>query len=284
MKKTIKRVMCALLVIGILLTSSMTAFAVTAGDVNSDSKLNSTDALCILKHSVGATPSKFDKSAADINADGKINSTDALVVLKITVGIGSGEMSKADVVKLYNDSIKAPYTQNKCVMQSASGVDVTVNKLLMDGEENPELVEMFENILERTEISEEKYTFYKGTTLRGEKAEDIIPLTEIELSKVQTATAAKYGDGYKLTIVFKPGTEIIKSEDISGSEMLAFEDMTLTYLSAETVAVTDAKGRIISVEENILGNMKVASKPDAEGGSIYMDVDMNINKNLQFKY
>jgi hypothetical protein len=56
------------------------------GDTNADSKINSSDALVILQHTVGSTVlSGVKLTAADYNGDGKINSTDALELLKISV-------------------------------------------------------------------------------------------------------------------------------------------------------------------------------------------------------
>ncbi|MBQ8575646.1 MAG: dockerin type I repeat-containing protein [Clostridia bacterium] len=58
------------------------------GDIDSNGKINSTDALVILQSAVGkVTLSKEQKSIADVNKDGKINSTDALMILQFTVGI-----------------------------------------------------------------------------------------------------------------------------------------------------------------------------------------------------
>ena len=57
------------------------------GDVNSDGKINSNDALDILRYSTGA--SKFSATqlkAGDLNRDGKVNSNDALIVLSISTG------------------------------------------------------------------------------------------------------------------------------------------------------------------------------------------------------
>lgn len=54
-----------------------------SGDVNSDKKVNSQDALMVLQHSVGIiTLSSEQKKAADMNSDKKINSSDALLILK----------------------------------------------------------------------------------------------------------------------------------------------------------------------------------------------------------
>ncbi len=57
------------------------------GDVDGDGKINSSDALSCLQHSVGKTKltdSAF--TAADVDKNGKINSTDALQILQYSVG------------------------------------------------------------------------------------------------------------------------------------------------------------------------------------------------------
>ena len=57
------------------------------GDVNSDGKINSSDALSVLEYSVGKT--KLDRSqlkAADIDKSGQINSQDAFIILSISSG------------------------------------------------------------------------------------------------------------------------------------------------------------------------------------------------------
>ena len=56
------------------------------GDINSDSKINSADALMVLQHSVGLKTQKgYALTASDWNGDGKINSIDALEILKFSV-------------------------------------------------------------------------------------------------------------------------------------------------------------------------------------------------------
>ncbi len=81
-----KKVSCIVISIIIVLISTFAALSAPRGDVNSDGKINATDALCILQYSVGYIFLDFDTDIADINVDGKVNSTDALVVLKIAVG------------------------------------------------------------------------------------------------------------------------------------------------------------------------------------------------------
>ena len=61
---------------------------VTLGDVNDDKKIDATDALWVLQHSVDLrTLTDREKQAADVNKDGKINPADALRVLQYTVGL-----------------------------------------------------------------------------------------------------------------------------------------------------------------------------------------------------
>ena len=56
------------------------------GDINADSRINSADALLILRHAVGLTTLSGNLLiSADWNGDGKVNSSDALEVLKFAV-------------------------------------------------------------------------------------------------------------------------------------------------------------------------------------------------------
>lgn len=57
------------------------------GDTNDDGKINSTDALNILRHSVGdITLTGVNTISADLNGSGNINSQDALEILLVSVG------------------------------------------------------------------------------------------------------------------------------------------------------------------------------------------------------
>lgn len=57
------------------------------GDVNADGHINSSDALLVLRSSVGEiTLTDLQKKTGDVNNDGKINSVDALIILEISVG------------------------------------------------------------------------------------------------------------------------------------------------------------------------------------------------------
>ncbi|MEE1066078.1 MAG: dockerin type I repeat-containing protein [Acutalibacteraceae bacterium] len=274
-----KKVLCALLVLGIILTSSFTVFAATAGDVNSDGKINSSDALLILQYSVGSNPSGFNKNIADMNSDGKINASDALTVLQIAVGSINPTMSKDDIIKLYNDSVKKSYDQIKCTLVVSDDVNITVNEVLTNGVEDTMLKTLFENLTDY-DNEDVKYTFYKGKTLRGEKIEDIIAYNELNLSDIESATAVAYNGGYKLTIGFFDEEIPIDGLDIP----LLFEYCTAKFKDPEIIAVIDSKGRISSIEFHASGNIKASTKASEDSPSTYMDMDFEETITNKFTY
>lgn len=278
-----KKVISALLILGILFTSTFTAFAATAGDVNSDGKINSSDALGILQYTVGSNPKNFNKAVADITADGKINSSDALMVLQIAVGSIKPPMSKDDIIKIYNDSINKVSDQTKCKLVISTNVDITVNKILSDGEENPMLKDLFEQFVGPSTNEEEKFTFYKGKTLKGETAEEMLASALIETSQIESATAVKYADGYKLT--FRFFDEDIDMNEVAGPDAPAdFEEYTATVTDAELVAVTDSKGRITGIDFSATANVKALTSVGADSPLLYMDLSIKETQNYKFTY
>ena len=59
----------------------------TKGDVNSDGRINSNDALLVLQASTGLlTLSDNQKKLAEVTNDGKVNSSDALKILQFATG------------------------------------------------------------------------------------------------------------------------------------------------------------------------------------------------------
>ena len=60
------------------------------GDINSDNKINSADALKVLEYAVGkAKLNKSQIKAADIDKNGQVNSQDAHIILSISSGKAS---------------------------------------------------------------------------------------------------------------------------------------------------------------------------------------------------
>ena len=70
--------------------SEDTTFTASTGDVNSDGKIDSTDARLVLQYAVGKIGTLGAETAADVNRDKKIDSTDARLILQYAVGKISG--------------------------------------------------------------------------------------------------------------------------------------------------------------------------------------------------
>ena len=69
--------------------SSLSTVSKATADVNGDGKVNSADALIVLRYSTGNTSLISTQTAlinADTNGDGKVNSSDALTILRISIG------------------------------------------------------------------------------------------------------------------------------------------------------------------------------------------------------
>lgn len=145
-----KKIYCVILSIIILLTSSFITLSATdiKGDVNKDNKVNSEDALLILKCSVGSVlPSDFDYVLADITCDDVINSADALMVLQIAVG-------KLQTPEITTEIKKTTTTR------AASDEDSNVEKLIALTFDDGPYPEVTNRILDTLEQYGAKATFF----------------------------------------------------------------------------------------------------------------------------
>lgn len=82
-----KKILAVLTALSIVMLLNIGAFAAPLGDTNNDGRIDSSDALAVLKYSVGIEEKDFLSESADIDDDGKINSKDALAILKASVGL-----------------------------------------------------------------------------------------------------------------------------------------------------------------------------------------------------
>ncbi len=84
-----KRFLSLMLCVAMIAAFSLGAYArfTTYGDVNCDSKINSSDALYVLMVCVDLKTLDADgKKAADVDGNSKVNSSDALMILNYSVG------------------------------------------------------------------------------------------------------------------------------------------------------------------------------------------------------
>ena len=80
-----KKILTAVISAAICAAFALNTFAVSYsyGDVNGDGKVNSSDALAVLKSSTGIiTLSSAQKTAADVNGDGAVNVIDAMLIAR----------------------------------------------------------------------------------------------------------------------------------------------------------------------------------------------------------
>lgn len=103
-----KKIIAVLLALICAFSFASIVSARLVGDVNSDGKTNSSDALLILQHSVGKETG-INEKYADVNGDGKINSSDALIALQISVGSYKGDLEVEDAfVTTYKKDVVDP--------------------------------------------------------------------------------------------------------------------------------------------------------------------------------
>jgi len=74
-------------ILGVLVEEVEEEPAGLLGDVNKDGKVNSRDAVAILRHLIKLPNNVFDITVADVNGDGKVNSRDAVQILRTLIGL-----------------------------------------------------------------------------------------------------------------------------------------------------------------------------------------------------
>ncbi len=297
--KNFKKLVTALLVMSLLLTLAVFPMAaeddslidsVTSsdeqdlkGDINDDRAVNSSDALLVLKHAVKSmelTGKALEK--ADVNKDNSINASDALIILRIAVGIEDEDpkpSGKEDIVALYNTSIINSYEQDKIVLEGFTEFDAKLNKLLIDGKEDKEMSEMFEEILNSMEYEDVKLTFINGETEDGIRAEDGLSTLEVSADDVETATVVPHGEGYKLTLKLYPMSETLTGDDLAAS---GYESYKMETSKIEIMAVTDGQGRLMLLDYYTYANVKATAVE--EGVKMSMDFDIEQRDVMSFTY
>ena len=88
MKKHVLSLVSFIVIVSVVFCNIFgTSASSVVGDINGDGRANSSDALIVLRYSVGLSTGIKDMSPGDLNHDGKINTADALIILRICVGL-----------------------------------------------------------------------------------------------------------------------------------------------------------------------------------------------------
>ena len=111
MKKLFSILSAAVIVLSV---AAVMAFAVgdgkTRGDVNGDGKVDSADAMLVMKCDAGLLSLSNDEiKRADLNGDGKIDSCDAVYILRIAAGL---KVPDAETTAKETSSVSEPTTEN----------------------------------------------------------------------------------------------------------------------------------------------------------------------------
>ena len=110
MKKLFSILSAAVIVLSV---AAVMAFAVgdgkNRGDVNGDGKVDSADAMLVMKCDAGLLSLSNDEiKRADLNGDGKIDSCDAVYILRIAAGL---KVSDAETTAKETSSVSEPTTE-----------------------------------------------------------------------------------------------------------------------------------------------------------------------------
>lgn len=241
-----KKFIAVLSAVSLAAAMTVGASAATLGDVNGDGAINSSDALSVLKYSVGITDKGFIKANADVNGDGTINSSDALKILKASVGLETIDKSKKEVVEYYNNALKKTYAQAKRakVTTDDSGI-YSINGKVSTIESDPASVEA---------------EFVNGKDKDGFAVSLYGPETKLTEDMLSSASIVKQGGNLKITLIIKSEKVDVKSDAVYNAagafpfeycsdktEIKSFTSGYVTYMGTIIEAVADSSGRVTNL-------------------------------------
>lgn len=267
-----KKFLCSLLVFIIIITSSAIAFSKSMGDVNSDGNVNSSDALLILKSSVGMNPENFNASLADMNEDGNINSSDALIVLKISVGLIQPDeekenplkFDKSQLIKYYNDCLRNSYS-HEINATKVEQVDVKVSDVGLGGSAAINTDSLVNSIIANNTknngvVQTKSFTNGKATD-DNSPVEKFVAPANLYNEAVKTINIQKNGTGYKVVIVLNPETcSHTETAEYNASctwpldinvidfgSAVTIQECTFNYPGTKLTANIDSEGRVTTL-------------------------------------
>lgn len=254
------------------------------GDVNSDGRVDSADALAVLNHCVDRKLlGSSALIAADVNADKKVNSADALDILKYSVGLierfkadETAEPNESEIVEMINAAVKKveeeqpSYLHKEKVSSTAESVKVSGPSSLLISKEKLKQLE------DQTKADKSyNKTYNKIVRQKSEDSADrmITPLSDdISLYKSVSYSKAE-NDLCVLTVCFKDETdpgrnspivstfslpsygelkkELEESESIEGAKSKV-DSLALSYNDCVLRCEVDTKtGEFKSIEWNV---------------------------------
>ena len=254
------------LALAVILALSLTtvAFAAYKGDINGDDLVNSSDALAVLRYSVGLDK-EINEKAADMDADGNINSSDALAILKVSVGIDEKEelpeepetpdkpevpdeptvpATTAEIVALYNSAV------NKVVDEKAGyKKERTTTIVEMNGGALLKIQLVVDMVNEFLGVGTKEYENSKGKS-------EYLMKASLKETDLKSATCEKTGENYTVSLSLKNGSSSATAKSKSDSSALArsglltgdVADPNYDYLSSGCVYASISGVKDVSVK------------------------------------
>lgn len=281
MNRFIKAGISLATVVAIAASASAIAFATDyMGDVNDDGAVNSSDALLILRHSVGDDTATLNLKKADINADSVVNSSDALSVLRMSVGLDEliefkdeekkdeknpVDYDKAEAVAYYNAALKKAYESENVTIAKKTNVTVTIDELTAFRDLANSLIKEYAVPTEATETFKSE----------PEKAEKFLVPTALEANGAKETKVEATDNGYKVTITLvdekvdyktAPKYNTQASLPLTGIEALAkqykvtVKSSSLDYTGTVLTAEIDKEGNILSLNHTMPLQLSASAK------------------------
>ncbi len=281
MNRFIKAGISLATVAAIAASAAAIAFATDyMGDVNDDGAVNSSDALLILRHSVGDDTATLNLKKADINADSVVNSSDALSVLRMSVGLDEliefkeeekkdeknpVDYNKAEAVAYYNAALKKAYESENVTIAKKTNVTVTIDDLTAFRDLANSLIKEYAVPTEATETFKSE----------PEKAEKFLVPTALEANGAKETKVEATDNGYKVTITLvdekvdyktAPKYNTQASLPLTGIEALAkqykvtVKSSSLDYTGTVLTAEIDKEGNILSLNHTMPLQLSASAK------------------------
>ena len=260
MNKFIKAGISLATVAAIAASASAMAFATDyMGDVNDDGAVNSSDALLILRHSVGDETVTLNLKKADIDTNGTINSADALATLRMSVGLDElieikddgkedentpVDFDKAELVEYYNNALKKAYASEKVTIAKKTDVKVKIDNLSAFKDLANSLIEKYAVPTEATEtfLSDpaKAEKFLVPTALEPDGAKE----AKVEASEtVDYKTAPKYNTQASLPLA--------GIAEIAAQNNVTVKSSSFNYAGTVLTAEIDKDGNILSLNHTM---------------------------------
>lgn len=221
----------------------------------------------------------------DLNNDGKVNSSDALIILRIAVGkedTPSGDedpttpqknpedFTADEIVSYYNTCLKNSYSQPNMKVSKTEKTAVSIDELKIDGKEASSTIQSVVNSLvsKNAVDNNSSMAFTDGKATDGTSADSFVLPANLSVDGAKSATISKTETGYRTVITLvEEKCDFVTSpaHNASCAKPLNINDIDLGGKA------TIANGSFVYT------GTKLTADIDSQGRVTYVQVDMPLN-------